>query len=169
MSGTTLPSVRFEFLVELRPVRRRQVKPPAAGATKQPPRLRHALLAGHQIERRLRDDPTQDYASFARATGVSRARVTQIVGLTLLAPDIQEAILTDDSQAMLRLSERALRPVTAEPIWERQRELWNTLLGQTGKRQPKMYASSSSPARARLVWRGCPFTTLDGNAQNQRG
>ena len=142
MSSTTLPSVCFEFSVELQPVRRRQAKNPTADAPKQLPRLCHALLAGHQINQKLQDNPNENYASIARATGLSGARITQIVGLTLLAPDIQEAILVSDDPAIRKLSERALRPMAAEPIWERQRELWKSLRRHVGKPLPKIQASS---------------------------
>ncbi len=42
------------------------------------------LVAGGQVT---------DYATLANVGHVSRARITQIVNLTLLAPDIQEGIL----------------------------------------------------------------------------
>jgi hypothetical protein len=35
----------------------------------------------------------RDYATLAKLAHVSRARVTQIIDLTLLAPDVQEALL----------------------------------------------------------------------------
>ncbi len=48
---------------------------------------------GITFERLVRDGVVKDYAEIARLTGLTRARVTQIVNLTLLAPDIQEKIL----------------------------------------------------------------------------
>ena len=63
-----------------------------------------------------------DYAEIARLTGLSRARITQIVNLTLLAPEIQEGILFlggDDATRMQRF-ERDLRIVLAEANWEEQ-------------------------------------------------
>ena len=46
-------------------------------------RLEGLIVTGHVLS----------YADLARLVGVSRARLTQIANLTLLAPDIQEAIL----------------------------------------------------------------------------
>ena len=70
--------------------------------------------------------------------GVSRARVTQIANLTLLAPDIQEAILFLDPVVKGRdpLTERDLRPLVAEPGWGRQRALWKALPAQRGRSVP---------------------------------
>jgi len=71
----------------------------------------------------------KDYAEIARRTGLTRARVTQIVNLTLLAPDIQQAILgiKQTAQGDDPVHERAVRKALAEPDWSRQREFWGTL------------------------------------------
>ena len=57
------------------------------------------------------------YAEIARRHGLSRVRVGQICTLTLLAPDIQEAIL----QQSCCLPARLLRSIVAFPPWEDQR------------------------------------------------
>src|SRR2546425_11215479 len=57
------------------------------------PKITRLLVLGHHFERLVRDGVVKDYAEIARLTGLTRARVTQIVNLTLLAPDLQEAIL----------------------------------------------------------------------------
>ena len=62
----------------------------------------------------------RDLADAARAIGVTRARMTQIMNLLLLAPEIQEAILDLRSATSGRdpVSERALRRIVAEPDWD---------------------------------------------------
>jgi hypothetical protein len=50
---------------------------------------------------------------------VTRARVTQIMNLLLLAPDIQELILFG---AQSNRGERSLRAVSAEVSWSDQRK-----------------------------------------------
>jgi len=73
-----------------------------------------------------------DYAELARLAHVSRARVTQIMNLLYLAPDIQEEILflprTDGSRAPIR--EHMVRPIAAVPNWSKQRRLWSNLKGR---------------------------------------
>ncbi len=75
----------------------------------------------------IRAGELRDLADAARAIGVTRARMTQIVNLLLLAPEIQEAILDLPPVTNGRdpVSERALRRIVAEPDWNRQLELWN--------------------------------------------
>ena len=52
------------------------------------------LVLAHQIEDAIQRGSADDYADVAHQLGFSRARVSQIVGLTSLAPGIQEFILT---------------------------------------------------------------------------
>ena len=103
---------------------------PAPGAVKgvsssQAPKITRLLVLGHHFENLVRDGVVKDYAEIARLTGLSRARVTQIANLTLLAPEIQQAILgmpsTRNGQALP--TERALRCLAAQPDWKLQRLL----------------------------------------------
>jgi hypothetical protein len=85
-------------------------------------------LAIH-LEKLVDTGEVTDYSTLADVGHVSRARITQIVNLTLLAPDIQEAILFLPAikQGPDRITERDLRPLAAEPDWGRQREMWARL------------------------------------------
>ena len=66
-----------------------------------------------------------DYADLARLGYVSRARLTQIMNLLLLAPDLQEALLAlvDAIEQRAPLSERSLRKITMLVMWEDQRSV----------------------------------------------
>ncbi len=88
-------------------------------------RLEELIAAGH----------VPRYAGLARLVGVSRARLTQIANLTLLAPDIQEAILFLPLVVKGRepITERHLRPLVAEPDWQRQRAQWERLTARRGR------------------------------------
>ena len=96
-------------------------------ATGRIPRVARMLALAHKIDGMIRVGELRDLADAARSIGVTRARMTQIMNLLLLAPEIQEAILdlslvTNGSDPV---SERALRGIVAEPNWERQMEMWN--------------------------------------------
>ena len=71
----------------------------------------------------------KDYAEIALLTGLSRARVTQITNLTLLAPEIQEAVLSlpADLEGWEPLTEHELRPMVAEVPRQEQRCIWSAL------------------------------------------
>ena len=96
------------------------------------PRVVLQLALAHEIDRRLRTGELSDLATVARRAGLTRARITQILGLLLLAPDIQEALLSLPCFTRGRdpLPERALRPLVAEPDWAAQRRLWADLRPQ---------------------------------------
>ena len=57
------------------------------------------------------------YADAERSLGLTRARLTQVQNLLLLAPEIQESILCGELDA----SERRMRTVVSEAEWTEQR------------------------------------------------
>ena len=69
-------------------------------------------------------------AQLARYGHVTRARLTQIMNLRLLAPDIQEQILhlprTVKDRAAIKYDDVA--PLIQIPNWQRQRRRWAVLL-----------------------------------------
>jgi hypothetical protein len=89
-------------------------------------------LAIH-FDQLIRDGVVADQAELARLGHVSRARMTQIMNLLNLAPDIQECILSQTSVETGRdaISERHLRPIAALPNWRSQKEIWMALLQKT--------------------------------------
>lgn len=70
-----------------------------------------------------------DYADAARLGHVTRARMSQIMNLLNLAPDIQEAILflPRTTQGRDTIGERDLRSVCILTDWKKQRRLWQHL------------------------------------------
>ena len=95
------------------------------------PRVARLLALAHEIERRIGAGEINDLAHAARVLGLTRARVTQIANLALLAPEIQQEILASPAVTVGRdtITERTLRAIVAEAVWERQRELWERLQG----------------------------------------
>ncbi len=75
-----------------------------------------------RFEQLIRDGVVKDQADLARLAMVSRARVTQIMDLLMLAPDIQEALLFLQPVQRGRdpITEREVRALTIELEWKRQ-------------------------------------------------
>jgi hypothetical protein len=71
----------------------------------------------------------QDYANLARLGHVSRARVSQIMDLLLLAPGIQEEILFMEPvvEGDDPVCERQSRAIVAVADWGKQRRMWSSL------------------------------------------
>lgn len=87
------------------------------------PRVTKLLALAHRFEQLLRDGVVKDYAELARLGQVTRARITQIMNLLNLAPEIQEEILLMDPVYHGRdpLTERKVRSVLSHPNWMKQR------------------------------------------------
>ena len=64
----------------------------------------------------------RDYAELARLGYVTRARLTQIMNLLLLAPNVQEEILFASEAA--GIPERLLRKLVTFVEWGEQRSRW---------------------------------------------
>ncbi|MEE9255303.1 MAG: hypothetical protein V3U43_10230 [Pseudomonadales bacterium] len=89
------------------------------------PKITRLLVLGHHFERLVREGIVKDYAEIARLTGLSRARITQIVKLTLLAPDIQVEILGLPSafEGRYPVTERGIRSILTNAEWGEQRRV----------------------------------------------
>jgi hypothetical protein len=95
------------------------------------PRVSRLLALAIKFERLLQTGTVKDYATLAQLGHVSRARVTQIMNLLNLAPDLQEEILflPTIQKGRDRLHLRELQPVCATLDWQQQRLLWRRLRG----------------------------------------
>ena len=93
------------------------------------PRISRLMALALRLERLIESGEVKDQAEIARLGHVTRARVTQIMNLPCLAPDIQEAILflplTTKGRDPIR--EKHMRPIAAELNWRRQRVMWADL------------------------------------------
>jgi hypothetical protein len=91
------------------------------------PRASRLLALAIRFDQLIRDGVVTDQAELARLGQVSRARLTQIMSLLNLAPDIQDDVLYLASAERGRevTSERHLRPIAAVAHWQRQRRMWS--------------------------------------------
>lgn len=84
------------------------------------PRIAKMMALAIRLDHLLKTGQVTDQAELARVGYVSRARLTQIMDLNLLAPDIQEKILEGNLPDLL---EKDLRPIATRFCWQMQREL----------------------------------------------
>ena len=91
------------------------------------PRVARLMALAIRFDQLIREGVVADQAALARLGKVTRARLTQIMNLLGLAPDIQEAILFLDavSQGRNWINERDLRPIAALSNWREQRRAWS--------------------------------------------
>ena len=130
-------AVVVKFMMPTRPPRPRsapvsaqlQAEDAAAGTPITPStlpvtRVARQLALAHSIEQLVEQEGVKNLAEVARVIGVSRARVTQIVGLLGLSPQLQELILS----GQLHIAERQLRRVLQTAVWDEQRALLEAMV-----------------------------------------
>ena len=90
------------------------------------PKIARLMALATRFDGLLQRGEVKDYAELARLGHVTRARVTQVMNLLQLAPDIQEAILflPEVEEGRDPIKEWHVRPVAAEADWGRQRGMW---------------------------------------------
>jgi hypothetical protein len=77
--------------------------------------LIRALARAHRWKRMLEDGTRRSAAEIAEAEHVDRSYVNRLMRLTLLAPDIQEAILDGRQPKGMQLKEMQLKEMTRSP------------------------------------------------------
>jgi hypothetical protein len=94
--------------------------------TRSTPRVARLMALAIRFEGLVRAGTMRDYAAVARAGRVTRARLSQIMQLLQLAPDLQEQILF--LPGISHLNERNLRMVVRQIDWSEQRRRFGQLV-----------------------------------------
>ena len=93
-----------------------------------PLRVARMLALAHECEALIAAGVVADRAELAGVLGFTRARVTQLMDLTLLAPDIQEEILVAEVEpGWDSVTEHAMRKLVRCARWSEQRRAWSSL------------------------------------------
>jgi DNA invertase Pin-like site-specific DNA recombinase len=98
------------------------------------PRVSRLLALALKMEEMIQAGTVKKYSDLARLGQVSAARITQMMNLLLLAPDIQEQILSPDIP-MIGLRESAVRKLSSIVLWDDQRVRWQALLAAASAQQ----------------------------------
>ena len=123
---------RFEYSlpVPVRPgVRRREEKSQSRGRT---PRISRLMALAIHFEGLVSSGAVRNYRELAEAGQVSRARLSQILQLTHLAPEIQEQLLflPPTRQGFDRALEKHVRSLTRVVDWQKQKQLFRAIEDQ---------------------------------------
>ena len=104
-------------------------QPPVAAPKGRIPRVARLMALALRFEELLRQGLVADYSALAAFGQVSRARISQIMNLLHLAPDLQEQLLflppTPRGRDPIHLAQ--LQPLAAALDWKKQRRLWAQL------------------------------------------
>lgn len=86
-----------------------------------------SLVLGHQLRGCLEDGRATSLTQLGQWLHLTHARVSKLLTLTLLAPEIQEQLLLVEDWERIRLTEQRVRHIASEPDWQRQRTRWAEL------------------------------------------
>ena len=93
-------------------------------------RVTRLMALAIRFDKLIQAGEVADYSELAHLGHVTRARVTQIMNLLMLAPDIQEEILflsrVTGGRDPIHL--RQLQPIALVPDWRKQRRMWKTVM-----------------------------------------
>lgn len=94
------------------------------------PRVSKLMALAIRFDRLIRDGMVDDQSELARLSHVTQPRMTQIMNLLHLAPDIQEEILhlPRVTEGKDPIHEKMLRSIAAEVDWGKQREMWKRIV-----------------------------------------
>ena len=101
---------------------------PEPEPAKRPLRVAQMLALAYEMDRLIETGVVADRAEMARVTGFSDSRVSQIMNLLWLAPDIQEALLiTEIADGRDVVTGKELMPIARCTSWAEQRRRFERL------------------------------------------
>lgn len=105
-------------------IERRHHAPP-----KPVPRISRLMALAIRFDRLIRDGVVTNFSELATLGHVTRARMTQVMNLLNLAPEIQEELLCLQPTARGRgeITEREMRPLAILTSWPKQRCRWGRM------------------------------------------
>lgn len=125
-------AIQVEVTLPVRPRRQESAKGgqpdqvSGAGSPVRIPRITRLMALAIKFEAMVENGEVRDYADLARLGYVTRARLTQIMNLLLLAPDLQEQILFSSPN----IDERRARSVVSLVEWREQRRCFTLAAGK---------------------------------------
>jgi hypothetical protein len=120
--------------------------PPSSGRT---PQISRLMALAIRFDLLVCDGEVADQAELARLGNVSRARITQIMNLLNLAPEIQEDILhlSRSGHGQPSDSKRSIRVIATLPQWAAQRQMLNRQKRRRRAKTAKDQASLRSTSK----------------------
>ena len=90
------------------------------------PRIARLVALASRMQTMIDSGQVESFQQLAELGRISQPRMTQIMSLLNLAPDIQEELLylPEVIQGKAAIHEKLLRPLTTEMDWRVQRRMW---------------------------------------------
>lgn len=109
------------------------------------PRISRLMALAIHFDRLIREGKVRDQSELARLSHVTQPRLTQIMNLNHLAPEIQEELLhlPPATCGRERMHEKRLRLITCECSWSRQRQRWGRTNRAFSESEPQEASAES--------------------------
>lgn len=117
---------KYEYNLPIDELKKKTINAMAVSYKNEPP-IRKQLLLAHQIQQMLGDGKAKDLKQIAEWLNVHKSRLDQIMSLLFLSPNIQTAIIQNDTPQLTKISERTIRSIAEEIDWAKQQNAWNYL------------------------------------------
>ena len=93
------------------------------------PRISKLVALASRMQSMIESGQVETYQQLAEFGRISQPRMTQIMSLLNLAPEIQEELLylPELIQGKAGIHEKLLRPLTTELDWRMQRRMWGRI------------------------------------------
>ncbi len=110
------------------------------------PRVARLMALAIHFDGLIRAGEVSDFAEIARFGLVTRARITQIMNLLLLAPDIQDELLQLPMTVLGKdfVTEKGLRRIVGRVDWSEQRRRWRKICADVQTDLPAPCASHAT-------------------------
>ncbi|MBS2017480.1 MAG: hypothetical protein JST00_31650 [Deltaproteobacteria bacterium] len=133
------------------PAKTRFVDAPVPGPMKRSLRAAQMLSLAYRMDRLIESGAVRDRAEMARVTGFDDSRISQIMNLMWLAPDIQESVLLAEiGDGRDWVTAKELLPISRCPSWEEQRRQFECLLSSGS---PRTRSAAGTPTTgSRSTW-----------------
>ena len=118
--------LQFDFNVPIEKLKTIRIKK-NDHAIQREPRLRQSLILAYQIEQMIEDKHARDFTEVADWLSMTKARLSQIMGMLNLSPTIQEEILLTDSPKIYQFTVDTVQHIALEIDWKKQSLLWASL------------------------------------------
>lgn len=128
-----MTTVAFKVHLTAGPANKRELKmgvaPPKPRPEGRVPRVARLMALAIHCDRLVRSGEVKDFAQIARLAGITRARMSQIMNLLNLAPEIQEEILflPRTLEGRDEVNESDVRPLAVGCTWARQLQEWQSM------------------------------------------
>jgi hypothetical protein len=108
------------------------------------PRVARLMALAIKLDGLIRSGEVASQRELAAIANVTAARLTQIMNLTHLAPQIQTLLLflPPVTRGKDTITERELRHITAVSCWKTQLQMWSELAAPTAGQSDKNFALS---------------------------